>query len=97
MTDSANEPPPNNAGKQQHDRYGMPIDQRRLEFEHLALRGLYVVMWIPFSLVHMRYLAMMWRADALNYLDKHGRQGQAPVDYRRNESFPELPNKVETP
>lgn len=79
----------------EHDRYGVPTDQRRLEFEHLVLRGIWVILWIATLPSAGWKLAGLWRHDALHYLDKHGRQGDDPKLYRRDTTMPELPNRVE--
>lgn len=64
---------------------------RRRSFESLALSGL----WLLMRFVVMkpsRRDAMMWRADVLGYMDEHGRQGPEPKAYRREKTFPEIPD-----
>lgn len=70
-----------------------PMDEdearRRRGFESLVLAGIWMLARIALA-KGSRKDAMFWRADVLHYMDEHGRPGDEPKKYRREETFPEI-------
>jgi len=70
---------------------------RRINFEHLVLRGIWCVCYAimlknrPHNWVFT--LLMDWRHDVLSYMDIFGNQSDGAPDYRRTRTFPELPKE----
>ena len=62
-------------------------DQRRLSFEFLVLRGIWAIILMLSGMRNADHLIEL-RGDMVGYFDEHGRQGEAPREYRRKVAFP---------